>query len=25
VADALKGLCKKENFECRIHGIDDND
>ena len=25
VVDALKGLCKKENFECRIHGIDDND
>ena len=24
VADALKGLCEKENFECRIHGIDDN-
>jgi len=25
VADALKGLCKKENFECRIHGIDDQE
>jgi len=24
VADALKGLCEKENFESRIHGIDDN-
>jgi len=23
VAENLKGLCKKENFECRIHGIDD--
>jgi hypothetical protein len=21
----LKGLCKNLNFECRIHGIDDND
>jgi len=21
----LKGLCAKSNFECRIHGIDDND
>jgi len=25
VADALKGLCKKENLECRIHGIDDQE
>jgi len=23
VADALKGLCDKSGFECRIHGIDD--
>jgi len=25
VVDALKGLCASKEFECRIHGIDDND
>ena len=25
VVDALKGLCADKEFECRIHGIDDND
>jgi len=25
VDENLKGLCKGEGFECRIHGIDDND
>ena len=24
VVDALKGLCADKDFECRIHGIDDN-
>ena len=24
VVHSLKGLCEKEKFECRIHGIDDN-
>ena len=24
VVDALKGLCASKEFECRIHGIDDN-
>ena len=24
VTDALKGLCASKEFECRIHGIDDN-
>ena len=23
VTDALKGLCASKEFECRIHGIDD--
>ena len=25
VVDALKGLCASKEFECRIHGIDDQD
>jgi len=25
VTDALKGLCADKEFECRIHGIDDNE
>ena len=25
VVDALKGLCADKDFECRIHGIDDNE
>ena len=25
VVEALKGLCADKEFECRIHGIDDND
>lgn len=25
VTESLKGLCKEKGFECRIHGIDDND
>lgn len=25
VVDALKGLCASKEFECRIHGIDDNE
>jgi septation ring formation regulator EzrA len=25
VVDALKGLCADKEFECRIHGIDDNE
>ena len=25
VVPALKGLCEKEKFECRIHGIDDQE
>lgn len=25
VTDALKGLCASKEFECRIHGIDDNE
>lgn len=25
VTENLKGLCKEKGFECRIHGIDDND
>ena len=25
VVDALKGLCASKEFECRIHGVDDNE
>ena len=25
VTESLKGLCKEKGFECRIHGVDDNE